>query len=92
MESGQDRDEMTTRDGVIAFEMAGAGMWEMLRACDCLIVKSVCNYADSHNNKRWQGYAAATAAATAKAILQNWDACRWIVRVPNDSVLANLFG
>ncbi|KAK4133737.1 purine and uridine phosphorylase [Trichocladium antarcticum] len=68
MRSGRDRDEIATRDGVIAFEMEGAGMWEIMRASACLIVKSVCDYADSHKNKKWQGYAAATAAATARAL------------------------
>ena len=31
----------------------------------CLVVRGICDYADSHKNKRWQGYAAATAAAYA---------------------------
>jgi len=37
-----------------------------------LVIKGVCDYADSHKDKRWQGYAAATAAAAAKAFLENW--------------------
>ncbi|KAN0068135.1 hypothetical protein V8E54_013705 [Elaphomyces granulatus] len=32
----------------------------------------VCDYADSHKNERWQGYAAATAAAVTKGFLENW--------------------
>lgn len=76
MRSGEDRDVISNRDQVIGFEMEGAGMWEMLRASACLIIKSVCDYADSHKNKRWQAYAAATAAATAKALLQHWDICK----------------
>ena len=35
----------------------------------CLVIRGVCNYADSHKNKRWQPYAAATAAAYAKELL-----------------------
>jgi hypothetical protein len=35
----------------------------------CLVVRGICDYADSHKNKAWQPYAAATAAACAKAIL-----------------------
>jgi nucleoside phosphorylase len=72
--SGGDRDDIARRDGVIAFEMEGAGMWEELRHASCLVVKSICDYADSHKNKLFQGYAAAVAAATAKALLQSWDA------------------
>ncbi|KAK3292363.1 ankyrin repeat-containing domain protein [Chaetomium fimeti] len=73
MRSGRDRDEIARRDGVIAFEMEGAGCWEILRECSCLIIKSVCDYADSHKNKMFQGYAAVVAAATAKALLESWD-------------------
>jgi nucleoside phosphorylase len=74
MRSGRDRDEIAHRDGVIAFEMEGAGCWEILRECSCLIIKSVCDYADSHKNKMFQGYAAVVAAATAKTLLESWDA------------------
>ncbi|KAJ4404951.1 hypothetical protein N0V85_004765 [Neurospora sp. IMI 360204] len=34
-----------------------------------LVIRGICNYADSHKNKKWQGYAAATAAAYAKEVL-----------------------
>ena len=71
MKSGEDRDDITTRDGVIAFEMEGAGMWESFPAS--LIVKGVCDYADSHKSKKWQNYAAATAAAVTKAFLEKWN-------------------
>jgi nucleoside phosphorylase len=35
----------------------------------CLVIRGICDYADSHKNKRWQPYAAATAAAYAKELL-----------------------
>jgi hypothetical protein len=69
MKSGQDRDEVAAREGVIAFEMEGAGVWENL---PCVVIKGVCDYADSHKNKVWQNYAAATAAACMKAFLEEW--------------------
>ncbi|KAN0075055.1 hypothetical protein V8E54_007666 [Elaphomyces granulatus] len=69
MKSGEDRDDIATRDSVIAFEMEGAGVWENFPS---LVIKGVCDYADSHKNKRWQGYAAAAAAAVAKGFLENW--------------------
>lgn len=34
-----------------------------------VVVRGVCNYADSHKNKRWQPYAAATVACYAKELL-----------------------
>ncbi|KAN0073000.1 ankyrin [Elaphomyces granulatus] len=70
MKSGEDRDDIAARDGVIAFEMEGAGVWENFPGS--LVIKGVCDYADSHKNKRWQGYAAATAAAVTKCFLDNW--------------------
>jgi hypothetical protein len=75
MKSGEDRDEAAARDGVIAFEMEGAGVWENFPGS--LVIKGVCDYADSHKSKEWQGYAAATAAAAAKAFLENWNASKW---------------
>jgi hypothetical protein len=35
----------------------------------CVVVRGICDYADSHKNKGWQNYAAATAAAYAKGLL-----------------------
>jgi nucleoside phosphorylase len=69
MKSGEDRDNIAARNGVIAFEMEGAGVWENFHYS--LVIKGVCDYADSHKNKRWQGYAAATAAAVTKGLLDD---------------------
>ncbi|KAI6358799.1 hypothetical protein MCOR25_007235 [Pyricularia grisea] len=69
MRSGKHRDRLAAEYGVIALEMEGVGAWDSL---PCVVVKSVCDYADSHKNKRWQLYAAATAAATTKAMLAGW--------------------
>ena len=71
MKSGEDRDDIATRDRVIAFEMEGAGMWEKFPGS--LVIKGICDYADSHKNKKWQNYAAATAAAVTKGFLDNWN-------------------
>ncbi|OLN83088.1 hypothetical protein CCHL11_09646 [Colletotrichum chlorophyti] len=69
MKSGEHRDKIAAKEGVIAFEMEAAGVWDIL---PCLVIKGVCDYADSHKNKKWQDYAAATAAACAKAFLREW--------------------
>ncbi|KAK5461131.1 hypothetical protein LTS15_003194 [Exophiala xenobiotica] len=69
MRSGLDRDRIANEEEVIAFEMEGAGVWETFT---CVIIKGVCDYADSHKSKKWQGYAAATAAACTKAFLEHW--------------------
>lgn len=48
MKSGVHRDIMASEDNIIAFEMEGAGVWEDL---PCVIIKGVCDYADSHKKK-----------------------------------------
>ncbi|KAF4873845.1 hypothetical protein CGCSCA1_v006851 [Colletotrichum siamense] len=70
MKSGVHRDEMAQQHGIIAFEMEGAGVWDEI---PCIIVKSVCDYADSHKNKKWQGFAAVAAASATKAILNMYN-------------------
>ncbi|KAF4970997.1 hypothetical protein FSARC_2100 [Fusarium sarcochroum] len=70
MKSGRDRDQLTLKNKAIGFEMESVGAWEVF---PCVVIKSVCDYADSHKNKDWQGYAAASAAACTKAFLGYWD-------------------
>ncbi|KAM4066732.1 tetratricopeptide repeat domain-containing protein [Hirsutella rhossiliensis] len=69
MKSGEDRDAIAMREGAIAFEMEGAGVWDTF---PCVVIKGACDYADSHKSKSWQRYAAATAAACMKAFLSHW--------------------
>lgn len=71
MKSGEEREIIAKEEGVIAFEMEGSGVWEVFPG-RCLVIKAVCDYADSHKNKRWQSYAAASAAACTKAFLESW--------------------
>jgi nucleoside phosphorylase len=67
MRDGVTRDRISSGlGGVLCFEMEAAGM---MNSFPCLVVRGVCDYADSHKNKRWQAYAAATAAACAKEVL-----------------------
>jgi hypothetical protein len=69
VKSGEDRDRMAEEEGMIAFEMEGAGIWEKV---PCLLVKGICDYSDSHKNKKWQNFAAATAASATKALLERY--------------------
>jgi nucleoside phosphorylase len=69
MKSSQHRDQIAKADGIIAFEMEGAGVWDYLPS---IVIKGVCDYADSHKRKGWQRYAVATAAACMKAFLVEW--------------------
>ncbi|TPX13257.1 uncharacterized protein E0L32_006230 [Thyridium curvatum] len=69
MKSGEDRDAIAKKEGIIAFEMESAGVWDVF---PCIVMKGACDYADSHKTKTWQRYAAATAAACMKAFLDYW--------------------
>jgi nucleoside phosphorylase len=51
---------------VLCVEMEVAGLMDEF---PCLVIRGICDYADSHKNKRWQPYAAATAATYAKELL-----------------------
>ncbi|RBQ73231.1 hypothetical protein FVER14953_07215 [Fusarium verticillioides] len=70
MKSGKDRDQLIRQQKAIGFEMESAGVWEVF---PCIVIKSVCDYADSHKNKDWQDYSALCAAACTKAFLEYWN-------------------
>lgn len=61
------RDKLREQLDVLCFEMEAAGLMDNF---PCLVIRGICDYSDSHKNKRWQKYAAATAAAYAKELLQ----------------------
>jgi nucleoside phosphorylase len=69
MKSGHHREDTAKKEKVIAFEMEGSGAWDNFPT---VVIKGVCDYADSPKNKIWQQYAAATAAACMKAFLNEW--------------------
>lgn len=66
MKHAASRDRIAKEHGVICFEMEAAGL---MNHFPCLVIRGICDYADSHKNKEWQKYAAATAAAYAKELL-----------------------
>jgi nucleoside phosphorylase len=66
MRHGGTRDRLANEHGIICFEMEAAGLMDHF---PCLVIRGVSDYADSHKNKHWQGYAAATAAAYARELL-----------------------
>ncbi|KAL3703899.1 hypothetical protein TMatcc_009589 [Talaromyces marneffei ATCC 18224] len=68
MKDGVTRDRISVElGGVLCFEMEGAGL---AGAFPSAVIRGICDYADSHKNKSWQPYAAATAAAFAKELLR----------------------
>jgi nucleoside phosphorylase len=60
------RDRWAQQHKILCFEMEAAGL---MNTFPCLVIRGICDYADSHKNDRWQRYAAAKAAAYAKEFL-----------------------
>ncbi|KAL2854504.1 Pfs domain protein, partial [Aspergillus pseudoustus] len=59
------RDNLSQQYGILCFETEAAGLMDIFPS---LVIRGICDYADSHKNKRWQGYAAAVAAAYTKEL------------------------
>ncbi|KAM0493932.1 hypothetical protein ACHAP8_008956 [Fusarium lateritium] len=68
LKDGSVRDRWAKEYGILCFEMEAAGV---MNTFPCLVIRGICDYADSNKNKIWQHYAAATAAAYAKLLLQH---------------------
>jgi nucleoside phosphorylase len=66
MRDGGTRERLRQELNVLCFEMEAAGLMDEF---PCLVIRGICDYADSHKHKQWQPYAAATAAAYAKELL-----------------------
>ncbi|KAK4889605.1 hypothetical protein LTR27_011589 [Elasticomyces elasticus] len=68
MRNGIERDLLAMDLGVLCFEMEAAGA---LNTIPCLVIRGISDYADSHKNNKWQGYAAAVAAAYARELFRH---------------------
>ncbi|KAE8381512.1 hypothetical protein BDV26DRAFT_289364 [Aspergillus bertholletiae] len=66
MKDGRTRDRFARELGVLCFEMEAAGLMNHM---PCLVIRGICDYSDSHKQKKWQGYAALIAAAYGKLLL-----------------------
>lgn len=68
--------DATTRDSlnrsfdrkVLCIEMEAAGV---MTSCPCIVIRGICDYADSHKNKAWQEHVVAVAAVYARELLKN---------------------
>ncbi|EPS40848.1 hypothetical protein H072_5262 [Dactylellina haptotyla CBS 200.50] len=66
MKDAMVRDRLAAEKDVLCFEVGAAGSMNQL---PCIVIRSICDYSDSHKNDEWQGYAAMVAAAYAKDLL-----------------------
>jgi len=65
MKNVVERDRLGREFGAECIEMEAAGWIDF----PCIVIRGICDYADSHKNGIWQEYAAITAAAFAKELL-----------------------
>ncbi|KAF3309294.1 hypothetical protein TWF173_011296 [Orbilia oligospora] len=66
MKNAIERDRYAREVGILCFEMEAAGLMNNL---PCLVIRGICDYSDSHKNDEWHNYAALTAAAYARELL-----------------------
>ncbi|KAK1984156.1 hypothetical protein LZ30DRAFT_652214 [Colletotrichum cereale] len=77
--SGELRDHIARRHGLIAFGTIGTGVMPEI---PCIIVSGVCDYADGHHgNKVWQHFAAGMAASATRAFLESYNEVRSPVKI-----------
>ncbi|RYC89265.1 hypothetical protein BFJ63_vAg7867 [Fusarium oxysporum f. sp. narcissi] len=60
------RDKLASKHGILCFEMEAAGLMNHFQ---CVVIRGICDYSDSHKNDEWQEYAAMAAAAYTKDLL-----------------------
>jgi nucleoside phosphorylase len=65
------RDKLRAEEKILCFETGAAGLVEMGHV-KFLFIKGISNYADSHAEGLWEGYAVITASACAKAVLERF--------------------
>ena len=51
IEDGRTRERLRKDLGVLCVEMESAGLMDEFSS---LVIRGICDYADSHKNKRWQ--------------------------------------
>jgi len=70
------RDRIGQEEGILCLETEAFGLMDTF---PCVLIRGVCNYADSHRNRwrdTWERYAAAVAAVYAKTLLLSMAAAR----------------
>ncbi|KAL6808800.1 hypothetical protein V8C40DRAFT_259353 [Trichoderma camerunense] len=87
MRDASTRDEIAKK-GVLCFETEAAGL---MNHFPCLVIRGICDYADSHINKTWQGYAAMAAAAYTKDLLYRITPNKVEAETKISSILSDLY-
>lgn len=67
IKDGETRERLREAIGALCFEMEAAGL---MQDFPYIVIRGICDYADSHKDKQWQGYAALAAASYTKELLR----------------------
>lgn len=81
--SAAERERLQQTGPVLCFEMEAAGLMDSFK---CLVIRGICDYADSYKRDEWQRYAAVTAAAYARELLDSIPASNKRKRAPAQAV------
>lgn len=81
MKSAKMRDQIAKEQNVICFEMESAGIMERL---ECLAIRGISDYSDSHKNDAWQRYAALSATGCSNELLS----LLYLIEISNTSMSA----
>ncbi|TGJ85345.1 hypothetical protein E0Z10_g3386 [Xylaria hypoxylon] len=65
-----ERDRLTREYGILCVDMEAAGVMHNTVEIPFIVVRGISDYADSHKNDQWHNYAAVTAAAFARVLLE----------------------
>lgn len=66
IKDGRIREQLRLETGALCYETEAAGLTTDF---PCIVIRGISDYADSHRNKQWQGYAALAAASYTKELL-----------------------
>ncbi|KAK5071394.1 hypothetical protein LTR70_010588 [Exophiala xenobiotica] len=87
MKNAAERDRMSQGFGALCVEMEAAGL---MNDFPCIVIRGICDYADSHKNDAWQKYAALAAAAYAKEFLEYISAKQTRLEKPIEDIVEGL--
>ncbi|RMZ92306.1 hypothetical protein DV736_g454, partial [Chaetothyriales sp. CBS 134916] len=87
IKNAAERDRIGEQFRALCVEMEAAGL---MNDFPCLVIRGICDYADSHKNNVWQKYAALVAAAYAKEFLGYISPEKTKLEKPIQEVVASL--
>lgn len=83
IEDAATRDNLAQEFGAVCFETEAEGV---LYDFQCLVIRGISDYCDSHKDNQWHRYAAAAAAAYGRALLEKVP-CQGARRSPDDEII-----